>query len=183
MSCITFPNLLSLIRLGGAFSLPFLTSSSWLLFLVFALVSFSDFFDGWAARHFNQSSSFGRFLDPFADKCLVGCVYFLLWQIDMVPFWLTAFVIVRDVCIIGGVLYLWKQKALQSPAGPIVGPILLSKINTFLQLSYAGIALGSLVRLWPPCPEYGLYVVAIFTLASWISYLEILISWKHEEKN
>jgi phosphatidylglycerophosphate synthase len=101
----------------------------------------------------------------------------------MIPFWLTVLVIIRDISLIGGVLYLWKRKALQSPEKPIVGPILLSKINTFLQLSYAGIALGSLVRVWPPCPEYGLYVVAIFTLASGISYLEILIFWKHEGKS
>ena len=51
---------------------------SWLSVLLFALAGITDFFDGYLARHLNQGSSFGRVLDPIADKLLVGAVIVML---------------------------------------------------------------------------------------------------------
>ena len=51
---------------------------SWLSVLLFALAGITDFFDGYLARHLNQGSSFGRVLDPIADKFLVGAVIVML---------------------------------------------------------------------------------------------------------
>ncbi|MBP5534347.1 MAG: CDP-diacylglycerol--glycerol-3-phosphate 3-phosphatidyltransferase [Alphaproteobacteria bacterium] len=51
---------------------------SWLSVLLFALAGVTDFFDGYLARHLNQGSSFGRVLDPIADKLLVGAVIVML---------------------------------------------------------------------------------------------------------
>lgn len=51
---------------------------SWLSVLLFALAGVTDFFDGYLARHLNQGSSFGRVLDPIADKLLVGAIIVML---------------------------------------------------------------------------------------------------------
>ena len=51
---------------------------SWLSVLLFALAGFTDFLDGYLARRLKQGSSFGRVLDPIADKLLVGAVIVML---------------------------------------------------------------------------------------------------------
>ena len=81
---INIPNILTigriwvvpLIVLTLAFEKSFWMS--WLSVLLFALAGVTDFFDGYLARHLNQRSSFGRVLDPIADKLLVGAVIVML---------------------------------------------------------------------------------------------------------
>ena len=51
---------------------------SWLALLLYAIACISDFLDGYLARKFELESSFGRFLDPIADKILVVSVIFIL---------------------------------------------------------------------------------------------------------
>ena len=55
---------------------------SWVSVFLFALAGITDFFDGYLARHLNQGSSFGRVLDPIADKLLVGAVIVMLAYTD-----------------------------------------------------------------------------------------------------
>ena len=52
--------------------------ASWISVILFALAGITDYFDGYLARHLNQLSSFGRVLDPIADKLLVGAVIVML---------------------------------------------------------------------------------------------------------
>ena len=52
--------------------------ASWIAVVLFALAGITDYFDGYLARHLNQLSSFGRVLDPIADKLLVGAVIVML---------------------------------------------------------------------------------------------------------
>lgn len=70
------PNTLTLLRCGLAVWIGWLILSaarpSFTPFLVFLMVASTDFLDGWVARRFNAESAFGAFLDPIADKLLVG---------------------------------------------------------------------------------------------------------------
>ena len=59
------------------FFLPF-EAAAWATFGVFALAAMTDFFDGWLARRLNQTSEFGRILDPIADKLIVAAALVML---------------------------------------------------------------------------------------------------------
>ena len=77
------PNILTLSRIGA---IPILVvlfyieseTGRILTLVVFVLAAATDFFDGYVARARKLQSRFGRFLDPVADKLLVGSVIFLL---------------------------------------------------------------------------------------------------------
>lgn len=79
----SLPNLLTLFRIVviplmvGAFFLDF-PVSNWLAFGLFAAASITDYFDGWLARAWNQTSPLGRFLDPVADKLLVAAAIVMM---------------------------------------------------------------------------------------------------------
>jgi cardiolipin synthase len=137
--------------------------------LVFAAVS--DAADGFIAKRFGWASELGKVLDPLADKLLLVTLFITLSIADVVPVWLAAIVVLRDVTIASGAIaYRWL-------IGPVHGrPLLLSKFNTAFQLLYlvttvmAAIA-GSQV-------PYALivilsYCVLITTLTSGVEYVLI----------
>ena len=136
--------------------------------ILFAVAAISDGLDGFLAKRFHWTSELGKFLDPLADKVLLIAAFVTAAWIGLVPVWLAAAAIARDVMIgFGAVIYrLWF--------GPLHGrPTVVSKINTLLQLSTL---LGSLLAQainWPP-PELikALAVLTlVVTLASGADYL------------
>lgn len=68
---------------------------------LFILASITDWVDGYIARHYNQVTDFGKFMDPLADKCLVTAA--MLWFVDIgqMPGWALLIVIVREFAISG----------------------------------------------------------------------------------
>ncbi len=68
---------------------------------VFILASLTDFADGYIARHCDQITDFGKFMDPLADKVLV--VTAMLWfvQCGRLPAWAVAIVIFREFAVSG----------------------------------------------------------------------------------
>jgi cardiolipin synthase len=98
---------------------------------LFTLASVSDGLDGYLAKRFNWTSEVGKWLDPLADKLLLVSVFIVATWIGLVPPWLAAAAIARDVLITLGaiVFHFWF--------GPLRGrPTVISKINTLTQLSY-----------------------------------------------
>ncbi|HVL64384.1 MAG TPA: CDP-diacylglycerol--glycerol-3-phosphate 3-phosphatidyltransferase [Actinomycetota bacterium] len=68
-------------------------------FAVFLVASLSDSLDGYLARRGNLESRFGAFLDPLADKLLVGAALFVLVDTRAFPWWAAAIVAVREVAV------------------------------------------------------------------------------------
>jgi CDP-diacylglycerol--glycerol-3-phosphate 3-phosphatidyltransferase len=139
--------------------------------IVFATASLSDAIDGYIARHFNQSTPLGRFLDPVADKLLLlsGVVTLSVtnWHAGL-PIWFAALVIARDVIISVGVLIIHMTNGTAR-----VKPLIAGKICTFLQLScvcWVLIDFWSInSRPWPL--EVLIYLAAALTLITGYLYL------------
>ena len=69
--------------------------------VVFLVASVSDFIDGYVARHYNQVSDFGKFMDPLADKMLVITAMLMLVEVGRMPAWVLALVITREFAVSG----------------------------------------------------------------------------------
>ncbi len=66
---------------------------------IFFVASLTDFFDGFIARRLKVESSFGRFLDPIADKVLVTSALIMLIALDRVDAWIVMLIISREVAV------------------------------------------------------------------------------------
>ena len=64
--------------------------------LTFCVASATDFADGWIARRYELITSFGKVADPIADKTLTGSALILLSAYDLVPWWVTLLILVRE---------------------------------------------------------------------------------------
>jgi len=106
---INFPNLLTLSRIVAIPVVCLLLLldkpwGSWLALAAFVIACVTDFFDGYLARTWKQVSSFGRFLDPIADKLLIAAVLLMLVGIDrlggihIVP---AAVILCREILVSG----------------------------------------------------------------------------------
>src|SRR5690349_19971374 len=72
--------------------------------MVFCLASLTDMSDGYIARVQGLQTRLGAFLDPVADKLLLTSGFVTLTWLKVIPFWITAVVVSRDVVLIIGVL-------------------------------------------------------------------------------
>ena len=68
---------------------------------VYILASVSDFVDGYIARHYNQVTDFGKFMDPLADKMLVLTAMLMFVAQGRMPAWVLALVITREFAVSG----------------------------------------------------------------------------------
>lgn len=129
----------------------------------FALAGVSDLLDGWLAKRFGWTSELGKWLDPIADKCLLVTVFVVAAWAGLVPRWLTAVVVARDVLIaLGALTYLaWL--------GPLEGrPTFASKLNTLVQLAYLLAILMFKAIGFPP--------VALLLLGAMVTLVTALLS-------
>ena len=140
----------------------------WTALVLVAVCAISDGLDGWLAKRFNWQSHLGKILDPLADKLLLVSLFLTATWMNLVPWWLTAVVVGRDVMIGSGavVFRLWF--------GPLQGrPTILSKINTGMQLAVVLAAiLGTATGL--PTPEMVTalaFVTLLTTVVSGADYL------------
>ena len=69
--------------------------------IVFVIASLTDFADGYVARHYDQVSNFGKFLDPLADKLLVLSAMCIFTQWGRFPAWALLIVLVREFAVTG----------------------------------------------------------------------------------
>ncbi len=84
-----------------AFMAFLLLGHPWIALAVFILASLTDFVDGYIARHFNQVSDFGKFLDPLADKLLVFAAMLIFVQWNRMPSWAVMAVLTREFAVSG----------------------------------------------------------------------------------
>jgi CDP-diacylglycerol--glycerol-3-phosphate 3-phosphatidyltransferase len=137
--------------------------------LLFAFAAITDWLDGFLARKLNQSSAFGAFLDPVADKLMVAAALILLVSFGQVDAIIAFIIIGREIAI--SALREWMA---QLGAGKNIAVSMLGKIKTTFQM----IAILFLLYQEPlfglPTHQLGtllIYLAAILTLWSMAYYL------------
>ncbi|EDW45025.1 probable cardiolipin synthase (CMP-forming) [Drosophila sechellia] len=144
----------------------------------------TDLLDGQIARRWpSQASKFGSFLDPMADKLLMGSLVISLCYTDLLPMWLMGIVVFRDVFLLGAGFVI-RYISLPPPktfsryfdathVTAQLEPTLLSKINTGVQLATIGLSLGAPIWNYLDHPALqGLwYLTGLTTAATALSYV------------
>jgi cardiolipin synthase len=138
------------------------------LFVVFAL---TDWADGWLARRLNQTSSFGAFLDPVADKFLVCASLLVLVHLGRADVFVGLIIIGREIAI--SALREWMA---QIGASRSVAVHMLGKVKTTVQmvaipfLLYDGVLFGVIHTGW--WGVWLIWVAAVLTVWSMVYYLQ-----------
>jgi len=145
---------------------------NWLSMSVFALAAITDWLDGYLARRWGETSAFGAFLDPVADKLMVAAALIMLVQLGRAESWLAIIIIGREITI--SALREWMAQLGQ---GKSVAVAFVGKVKTAAQMT-AIIAL----LLWQPVipglstqwiGEIALWIAALLTLWSMFHYLRL----------
>ena len=68
---------------------------------IFIIASLTDFVDGYIARHYNQTSDFGKFLDPLADKLLTVAAMAMFCEWGVFPAWALMVILTREFAVSG----------------------------------------------------------------------------------
>lgn len=117
----TVSNLLSLTR--ALLAIPFaivmlseMENARWWGGAIMVVGILTDKFDGVLARRLNQTTEWGKILDPLADKVGVGTVVVVLLLLNEIPLWFVGLVLVRDVVIFAAGIYLRSRYGVVLPS-------------------------------------------------------------------
>ena len=91
---------------------------------IFIVASLTDFVDGYIARHYNQVTDFGKFLDPLADKLLVIAAMSMFCEWGSFPAWALMIVLAREFAVSG-------LRMVAGPKGKVIAAGKSGKIKTF----------------------------------------------------
>lgn len=166
---LTVPNAITLARIAAVPVLAWLMlEGRWqAAFWLFVIAGLSDAVDGIIARWFDQSSVFGAWLDPVADKALLVTGFVILAVLSLVPAWLVALAVSRDTLILIGVgVALVRGKALT------IRPMMVSKATTAFQIALVALVMGTHAFMFDPgrLQDLLIWATAALTLASFATY-------------
>jgi CDP-diacylglycerol--glycerol-3-phosphate 3-phosphatidyltransferase len=130
---------------------------------VFCVAMTTDFFDGKLARRYGRSSPLGSLLDPIADKVLVLGTLVMLVGLRVVPAWMVATIVVREVLITG-----LRQAAIER--GIVLAARDLGKLKTWAQTLAATLAGLQAAGAWDA--DVAWWALLVATLLTWISGLD-----------
>ena len=129
---------------------------------LFVLQAFTDLLDGFLARTMGSKTRLGAFLDPAADKTMLLAAYIMLYLKNIVPGWLLAVLLARDLILVIGFAFLYRLSVQDKPEPSIWG-----KTTTALQIFTV------VYLLWSGSRDYALYfyaATALFTGISGVHY-------------
>lgn len=144
-----------------------LTYSKYIATLIFAIAAATDGIDGHIARKHNLITTFGKFMDPLADKMLVSTALISMVELGIVKAWVVSLIIAREFAITG-----FRTIAVSS--GVTIAASSLGKIKTTTQMvSIILLLLGNPIfsRINIPMDQIMLYISLFFTLLSGIDYI------------
>ena len=130
--------------------------------IVFIIASLSDSLDGYIARHYNQITNFGKFIDPLADKLLVSAALICLVEMGKLPGWIVILIIGRELMVTG-------LRGIAATNGMVIAASNWGKIKTVIQIVTI---ISPLINNYP----FSLINFPFSTIAVWASVLITIIS-------
>jgi CDP-diacylglycerol--glycerol-3-phosphate 3-phosphatidyltransferase len=169
---LTWARIVAIPLIVGIYYLPLdMASRNLMATALFVVVALTDWLDGWLARKLNQTSSFGAFLDPVADKFLVCAALLILLQLDRVNALVALIIIGREIAI--SALREWMA---QIGASRSVAVHMIGKLKTTAQmvaipfLLYDGTLFGVVgTRIWG---TVAIIIASVLTIWSMVYYLQ-----------
>ena len=126
---------------------------------IFVIASLTDTLDGYIARHYNQTTDFGKFMDPLADKCLVTAAMLWFVEIGQMPGWALLVVIIREFGVSG-------LRMVAADKGRVIAAGWSGKVKT------ASTMVCIVLMLLPTAPLVNNICVAVIVLATIYSGVE-----------
>lgn len=129
----------------------------------------TDWFDGFAARHVGVTGKLGAILDPLADKTMLVALFLTMGVLGLIPAWLFALVIARDVVIVTGSALLRIFRNIRK-----FKPSVLGKVSTFFQIVFVLLVLLHAAfpnELLAALKTVALVCTAFFTFMSGFGYV------------
>jgi len=166
---VTLPNAITVARIGliVVFGVLLVRSVDGWAITVLSVAGASDFLDGYLARRLGQTSALGRVLDPAADRLLtVVVVLGLAWR-DIIPWWLVALLLARDL-VMGAALLWWRRPGTPTPRVTFLGKSATFALYVFLPLTY--LAYGR----WDGVHTFAVVGAAVSSIAYWGSAVQYL---------
>ncbi|HTQ56110.1 MAG TPA: CDP-alcohol phosphatidyltransferase family protein [Bryobacteraceae bacterium] len=135
----SLPNLFTLVRvlMAPIIVAAILKHRAFDALALLAVAASTDSIDGYLARHFHAATASGAFLDPVADKLLMGSVFLALAVAGSVPWWLVAVIFARDILILTASAVALRLTRLRA-----FPPSVWGKASTFFQIMTAIFSLG-----------------------------------------
>jgi len=143
--------------------------------IVFSLASITDFLDGYIARKYNLVSSFGKIMDPLADKLLAFGALVCFIQLGVVGVWAPIIIIARE-------FFVTSMRVVAVSKGKVIAASWWGKVKTNVQLF--AIIFSMLLCAVDKAEIAGvlIWIAAIFTVASWVAYIFENITVFKDEK-
>ena len=105
-----------------------ITTTFWILNIIFIIASITDKLDGTLARKWNQVTTFGKFLDPIADKMLVLAALTIFVEYRKIPSWIPIVILIREFMVSG-----YRLIAVEK-GGKVIPASIWGKIKTVTQM-------------------------------------------------
>ena len=143
--------------------------------IIIIAVGLTDFLDGFIARKYNSETVFGFYLDAIADKVLIVSIYLILGIKLLIPLYLIILIVFRELLISGSYLL---GAVLDFKVS--LKPILVSKINTFLQILLTIITCLFTISEFKEVKEFIIIsnsLIAVVTITTIVSSVIYIIMW------
>lgn len=166
---MNLPNKLTILRviMVPFFIVLYMMNYTLLAFIIFILASLTDLVDGKIARKYNMVTSFGKIMDPLADKILVYSAFCCMVENGLIPSWMLIVILTREFIVSG-------MRTVAASEGKVVAAGMSGKIKTVLQMIAVPMLLLIGVipwSLWTSASYLMLWASLVMTVYSGIEYI------------
>ena len=147
------------------FYMPAIPFNNVIACVIFCVASITDFLDGYLARRDGLVTNFGKFMDPLADKLLVGAALICLIETGQLPAWAVVIIISREFIISG-------FRLIASDNGVVIAASYWGKFKTVTQMVMVILMLLNIPGvIFPVITRFVMWAAIILTIVSLIDYI------------